>query len=71
MTQKLFMQFSNGGRVSRAAPRPMPASQPAYAQPSVTPQQAQAEGKRTAIRKMMNVYEKKQGGGCGSCSGAK
>ena len=60
------MQFSNGGRVSRAAPRSMPASQP-----PATPQQAQVEGKKTAIRKMMNVYEKKQGGGCGSCSGAK
>ena len=71
MTQKLFMQFSQGGRVSRAAPKPAPVTRQVQSQSSVTPQQAQVEGKKNAIRKMMNVYEKKQGGGCGSCSGAK
>ena len=68
------MQFSGGEAMSRVrqhAPRQHAPRQQAFTQPSSAPQQSQAEGKRTAIRKMMNVYEKKQGGGCGSCSGAK
>ncbi len=34
-------------------------------------QQGVTDKKSAAIKKMMNVYEKKEGGGCGVCSGAK
>ena len=65
------MNFDGGHRVSRVIQRPIPQPTRSVAQPTQTPQQQQQVGKKNAIQKMMNVYEPKKGGGCGSCSGAK
>ena len=63
--QKLYMSFgSDHNRISRAAP-------PQYARAAAPQSVSRAQGKRTAIQNMMNVYAKKTGGGCGSCGGAK
>ena len=61
------MNFDGSQRVSRAT---KPVAQ-RVAQPTQTPHQQQQVGKKNAIRKMMNVYEPKKGGGCGSCSGVR
>ena len=65
------MNFDGSQRVSRAPLRHSQPSAQHVAQHTQTLQQKQQVGKRDAIRKMMNVYEPKKGGGCGSCSGAK
>ena len=49
---------------------PAPQSRAALA-PRAPVSTSRAEGKNKAIRKMMNVYAPKTGGGCGSCGGAK
>ena len=67
---KMFMRFDGGARVTRHIQHPVPPSRSAV-QSTASLQTRQQEGKRNAIRKMMNVFEPKKGGGCGSCSGAK
>ena len=67
---KIFMRFDGGTSfhhpVQRIAQQPKSTSREA----STLDKQRQ-EGKHIAIRKMMNVFEPKKGGGCGSCGGAK
>ena len=58
--RKMYMSFNAPAPQSRAALAPRA--------PVST---SRAEGKNKAIRKMMNVYAPKTGGGCGSCGGAK
>ena len=66
----MFMRFDGGARVTRQIQHPVPPTRSAV-QSTVSLETRQQEGKRNAIRKMMNVFEPKKGGGCGSCSGAK
>ena len=78
---KMLMRFDGSSYVSRqmshATPQQTTPQQTTPQQTTPTVQatasleQRRKEGRHTAIRKMMNVYEPKRGGGCGSCGGAK
>ena len=73
---KMLMRFDGSSYVSRQMSHATPQqTTPQQTTPTVQAtaslEQRRKEGKHTAIRKMMNVYEPKRGGGCGSCGGAK
>ena len=68
---KMFMRFDGGASVSRQPPLAARTLTRPIAQNTTPIEKRRQEGKRNAIRKMMNVFEPKKGGGCGSCSGAK